>query len=129
MKKLWEYFSKRLVSKLVIAVAVVLLLLTAGHVLLQVNNAKAASESAIASYGMNLAQSYAKQMDLKEYEQFLKDPKEDDSYWSIRSELDRYRTQIGALYVYLVKINDQKEPLIMIDGQPKDSDSASPSMR
>ncbi|MFC0214067.1 methyl-accepting chemotaxis protein [Paenibacillus chartarius] len=126
MNKLIRYFNMRLAARLVLAVALIIVLLFGVSAAMQMRNAKSASESAIASYGMNLAHSYASQMDVKPYEEFLKDPQENERYWAIREELDQYRRQIGALYVYLVKINENREPLIMIDGQPKDDESASP---
>lgn len=91
-----------------------------------IRNAKHAGMEAISSYGIRLSDSYTKGMDISQIEQFLKDPKENDLYWQIRQQLDTYRTQIGALYVYVVRFDDQKRPLIMIDGQPKGSDVASP---
>ncbi|WP_248927720.1 methyl-accepting chemotaxis protein [Paenibacillus hamazuiensis] len=126
MYNLIRFFQKSLAAKLVLVAGIVIVLLYAGNMLLQLRSAKSASESAIAQYGINLAKSYAGQMNVQPYAEFLKNPGENDNYWAIREELNRYRKQIGALYVYVVKINEKREPLMMIDGQPKDSDSASP---
>jgi methyl-accepting chemotaxis protein len=126
MVKIVAFIKERLVVRLVAAIMAVILLLSAGYIVSQIGNTKIASEKAISSYGVKIAQSYAKQMDTSPYVEFLKDPKENDLYWSLRQDLDRYRTQIGALYVYFVRLDDNQKPLIMIDGQPKDSDSASP---
>lgn len=75
---------------------------------------------------MKLAQSYVNEMDAIPYADFLKDPQETELYWNLRQELDHYRTRIRALYVYFVRIDEANQPLLMIDGQPKNSDSASP---
>jgi methyl-accepting chemotaxis protein len=123
---LLTFFRQHLVAKLAAAIVTVVLLLSFGYIASQIGNAKTASEKAISSYGIKLAESYAKQMDTRPYAEFLKDTKENDLYWSLRQDLDRYRTQIGALYVYFVRIDEARRPLIMIDGQPKDSNSASP---
>ncbi|KRE52214.1 hypothetical protein ASG85_03560 [Paenibacillus sp. Soil724D2] len=48
---------------------------------------------AISSYGIRLAESYVQGIDASRWEQFLKDPKENELYWNIRQELDQYRTQ------------------------------------
>ncbi|MCD1258369.1 HAMP domain-containing protein [Paenibacillus athensensis] len=107
-------------------VMIVMLLLTAGYIWLQVGSAKTAAQNAITTYGVRLATSYAQQMDVERLGGFLQAPAENETYWAIRGELDRYRTQIGALYVYVVRIDEAGRPLIIIDGQPKDSDAASP---
>jgi len=93
---------------------------------MQIQNTKKASEEAIGSFSIHMAEAYAGQFDATTYETYLLDAQENDLYWTIREELNRYRTQIGALYVYTVKFNDKRQPLLIVDGQPKDSDSASP---
>jgi len=118
--------KQRLALRIGAVVMVVMLLLTAGYIWLQVGSAKTAAQNVITTYGMQLADSYAQQMDVARLDDFLQAPAENDTYWAIRQELDRYRTQIGALYVYVVRIDEDGRPLIIIDGQPKDSDSASP---
>lgn len=120
------WFRRHLVVRLVTAVMIVILALSAGYITMEFRNAKHAGVEAISSYGMRLSESYAKGMDAGKLEQFLKDPKENDLYWNIRQELDQYRTQIGALYVYVVRFDEQRKPFLMIDGQPKGSDVASP---
>ncbi|MFE5322359.1 methyl-accepting chemotaxis protein [Paenibacillus sp. NPDC056579] len=125
MKSL-EWFKKRLAVKIAAAVMGVILVLSSGYLFLQISNAKKAAEDVIATYGIRMAGSYSQQLDTGKLETFMKNPQENDLYWSIRQELDLFRTQIGALYVYLVRIDANGQPLIMIDGQPKNSDSASP---
>lgn len=107
-------------------VIVVILLLSVGYIWLQINNAQKSANDVITSYGTRMAESYVKQFELGGLERFLADPQENDTYWEIRQELDRFRVQIGALYMYIVRIDEKRVPLIMIDGQPKDSDAASP---
>lgn len=123
---LLQYFRTHLAVRLVAYIIALILLLSIGYIFSQIGNAKSSSEKAIANYGMKLAQSYVNQMNTRPYADFLKDPQETEIYWSLRQELDDYRTRIGALYVYLVRIDEAQQPLLMIDGQPKNSDSASP---
>lgn len=121
-----SWLRKHLVVRIVAAVMLVIVALSAGYIIMEFRNAKHAGMEAISSYGIRLSDSYTKEMDAAKLEQFLKDPQENELYWSIRQELDQYRTQIGALYVYVVRFDEQHKPIIMIDGQPKDSDVASP---
>ncbi|KKC48477.1 hypothetical protein VE23_17520 [Paenibacillus sp. D9] len=119
-------FRSRLVFKLSIMILSTLVILSSALIYLQILSTKKASEEAIGSFSMHTAEAYAGQFDLKSYETYLKDAGENDLYWSLREELNRYRLQIGAQYVYTVRIDDKGQPLIVIDGQPKGSDSASP---
>ncbi|WP_171692172.1 methyl-accepting chemotaxis protein [Paenibacillus germinis] len=120
------WIRKRLVVRIIAAVMIVILALSAGNIFIEIRNAKKAGMEAISSYGVRLAESYVQGVDTRRWEQFLKDPNETELYWNIRQELDQYRTQIGALYVYLVRIDEKNQPLLMIDGQPKGESSASP---
>jgi len=122
----FDWIKRRLAGKNAASVMGVIILLSSGYLFLQISNAKKAAEDVIATYGIRMAGSYSKQLNTARLEQFMKNPQENDLYWSIRQELDLYRTQIGALYVYFVRIDEGGRPLIMIDGQPKESDSASP---
>lgn len=100
-----------MVVRIIAAVMIVILALSAGNIFIEIRNAKKASMEAISSYGIRLADSYVQGIDASRWEQFLKDPKENELYWNIRQELDQYRTQIGALYVYLVRIDEKHQPL------------------
>ncbi|SFK92969.1 methyl-accepting chemotaxis protein [Paenibacillus sp. 1_12] len=119
-------FRKHLVLRIVAAITAVILLLSGGYILLQILNTKSAAQEVITDNGMRTAHSYAAQLDTRPYEEFLANPQENELYWSLRSELDRFRTQIGAMYVYFVRIDEQQQPKLMIDGQPRSSQTASP---
>ncbi|TXK86119.1 methyl-accepting chemotaxis protein [Paenibacillus sp. N3.4] len=123
---LFKWVRRRLALRIAVVIMIVILLLSSGYMMLQITNSKVAANQVITSYGAHMAESYSKQVNSARLEQFLKNPQENDEYWTIRQELDLFRTQIGALYVYIVRIDDSQHPLIMIDGQPKDSASASP---
>jgi methyl-accepting chemotaxis protein len=122
----FTWFRKRLAFRIAAVIVTVILLLSSGYIWLQISNTKIVATEVITSYGSRMADSYSKQLNAGKLEQFLKNPQEDDLYWTIRQELDLFRTQIGALYVYIVRIDESQRPLIMIDGQPKGSEVASP---
>ncbi|RAI93732.1 methyl-accepting chemotaxis protein [Paenibacillus pabuli] len=119
------FFKKRLVVRIVAIVTLVIVIISAGSMLLQLANMKLAAQEAISSYNIQIAESYVKQLDTGPYVEFAKDPKENDVFLKIRDELDDFRVSIGAMYVYFVKIDDSGTPLIMVDGM-KDADKASP---
>jgi methyl-accepting chemotaxis protein len=119
-------FKSRLVVKLSLIIWGILIVLSSVLLYIQIKSTKQASEEAIGNFAMHTAEAYSGKFDVKAYEAFMKDAKENELYWSIREELNRYREQIGALYVYSVKIDDKGQPIILIDGQPKGADDASP---
>jgi methyl-accepting chemotaxis protein len=124
--KMIVLLRKNLAVRLVAVIMAAMLILSVGIIVLEIKNSRSAAKEAISGYGMRLAESYAKQFDTGKYEEFLKNPQENELYWAIRAELDRFRTQAGVLYVYTVALDGNKTPRLLIDGQPKDSDSASP---
>jgi len=116
----------KLVVKLSLLILAMLVVLSSALVYMQVRNTKQASEEAIGSFNMHVAEAYAGQFDLALYQAFLDDPQENETYWRIRDTLNRYREQIGALYVYTVRIDEDERPLLLIDGQPREDEEASP---
>ncbi|WP_308637393.1 methyl-accepting chemotaxis protein [Paenibacillus silvisoli] len=116
----------RLAVKLAVLIFAILLILSSTLVYVQIQNTKKASEEAIGSFGMHTAEAYAGQFDVKLYETYMKDAKENDLYWQIRDTMNAYRMRIGALYVYTVRIDDQGQPILIVDGQPREDADASP---
>lgn len=109
-------FRQRLVVRITTLVTLVILVISAGSLLLQLANMKLAAQKAISSYNIQIAESYASQLNVDVYAAFAKDPKENDDFLAIRDELDQFRQRIGAMYVYFVKIDEKGTPLIMVDG-------------
>ncbi|WP_042168781.1 methyl-accepting chemotaxis protein [Paenibacillus gorillae] len=118
--------KNRLAVKLSISILVLLIILSATFIYMQIQNTKKASNETIGNFSIHVAEAYAQRFDLNAYKEFLKDPKENDLYWSIRAEIDEFRSQIGAQYVYTFMIDDKEKSILLIDGQPRGSDSASP---
>ncbi|RJX40277.1 methyl-accepting chemotaxis protein [Paenibacillus pinisoli] len=118
--------KNRLAVKLSISILALLVILSATLIYMQIQNIKKASNETIGSFSIHIAEAYAQRFDLNAYKQFLNDPQENDLYWSIREEMNQFRSEIGAQYVYTFMIDDQRQPVLLIDGQPKESDSASP---
>ncbi|MEJ8303044.1 methyl-accepting chemotaxis protein [Saccharibacillus sacchari] len=118
--------TKKLAVKLSIIIFLVLAILFTTFVYMQNENVKKASEYTISSFNMKMAEAFATQFDMEQYKSFLSNPVENDLYWQIREQLNTYRSEIGAMYVYTVSINEDKQPILLVDGQLVDSDSASP---
>lgn len=120
------FMKKHLIVRILCVIIAVLILIAVGNITTQVVQTRAAVEDGINSYNMRIAESYAAGMQTDRYAQFLQQPEETDLYWSLRQELDVFRTQIGARYVYFVRFDEKQEPRIMIDGRPPKDPDASP---
>ncbi|GFN31374.1 hypothetical protein [Paenibacillus xylaniclasticus] len=118
-------YQLRLVMRLTMGMLLPILLLSSGYIAVQVDSSKQTAVSVIASYGMQIAESYSKKLDIDQMERFLQDPTQSDLYWSIRAELNELREQIGAAYVYTVALDEHHKATIMIDGLPPESEQAS----
>ncbi|QRG67557.1 methyl-accepting chemotaxis protein [Brevibacillus choshinensis] len=120
------FMKKRLVARILFVIILVLILIAAGNIAIQFVQTKAAVEEGINNYNIRIAESYGAGIKPERYAEFLKEPKETELYWSLRQELDIFRTQIGARYVYFVRFDENHDPRIMIDGRPPKDPDASP---
>ncbi len=118
--------TQKLSVKLSVIIFLVLAILLSTFVYMQNENVKKASEYTISSFNMNMAEAFASQFDVESYETFAANPTENEQYWQIRNKLNQYRSEIGAMYVYTVTIDQDQQPILIVDGQPKGSDTASP---
>lgn len=83
-------------------------------------NAKKTIQMAIANNGVETAKTIAASFDTISYQQFLKNPEPNEYYWTIRNYLYRAKEHTGALYIYVVKIDNPKVAHTMITGFPPD---------
>ncbi|CAM4352052.1 methyl-accepting chemotaxis protein [Paenibacillus typhae] len=123
---MFAFIRKSLIARILCVTTAVILGITAGNLAIQWVNTGTAVQGTISSYNMNIASHYVTQLDAGRYSEFLADPQESELYWSLRDELDQFRTSIGARYVYFVKIDEAGQPLLMIDGRPPGDPLASP---
>jgi methyl-accepting chemotaxis protein len=121
-----SFVRKHLIVRILCAMIGVMLLIAAGYIGAQIVQTKTAVEQAINSYNMRIAESFAAKLPPDSFASFLDQPTETDTYWSLREQLNEFRTQIGARYVYFVRFDDSDQPRIMIDGLPRDDSEASP---
>ncbi len=121
-----SFVRHRLIVRILCAMIGVMLLIAAGYIGAQVIQTKSAVEQAINSYNMRIAESFAATLQPEEFALFIQQPAESEAYWTLREQLNEFRIEIGARYVYFVRIADGGQPHIMIDGLPRGDDNASP---
>lgn len=113
---------KRNKVKLILFVSIILIVfLTSLNIYLSYLKIKSTVVDTIAHQSVEAAKSIASSMDIETYEQFLRNPVENDHYWEIRNYLNDAREKIGALYVYTLDVDNSKVMKDMIPGIPEDS--------
>ncbi|WCN38408.1 methyl-accepting chemotaxis protein [Aneurinibacillus uraniidurans] len=115
-----------LIKKISLLAAVIMALLIGVNTLFLFTNMSTTVEKSIAKFTIQTAINAASFVDEDEYKAFVAHPTEDERYWRLRNRLNDVRKKIGALYVYTVKLDEQNKVRILVDGQPRNSDSASP---
>lgn len=124
MGSIWNKIIFRISLYLILAIC----LAFAGFIALLNLNVDSAVEQTIKKQNVQLAEGYHRtSIDVPLLEQFMAHPTENEIYWAIRGQLNTYREQIGAMYVYVTQYVDDI-PYIIIDGQPEGSEVASPIM-
>jgi methyl-accepting chemotaxis protein len=116
---------KKLSWKIALVTAMGMIVILAGMIGIILKSNNDAVERSISGYSESIAESLAAKIDAELYKQFLLNPSENATYWELRESLNEARELTGAFYVYTVGVKDEK-PVILIDGQPKGSEVASP---
>lgn len=117
---------KKVSSKLALALMVGMLVVLIGNTIMLYVSTKNSIELAIRNFSVDLAGTISSQFNVPLYQEFLKNPEENSTYWELREQLNEFRIKTGALYVYTLQPDEQKNIYIMVDGQDKDSEYASP---
>lgn len=108
---------------LLIAFVVIFAILTLG--IISYHTLQKAVQQTIAEYSIQTASNTVKYIDVTAYKEFLQNPEENTAYWNIRNVLNDIREKTGALYINTLAVNGNTVE-VMIDGQPRGSDIASP---
>lgn len=112
--------------KLIVSILAMMTILMAANVFAIMKSNSNAAQSTVQNYSEDLSAHLVKQFDAAAYESFLQEMRESQNYWELRNQLNLFREQTGALYVYTMALDNKGKPIILVDGQPKDSDVASP---
>lgn len=110
--------KNRKTQTIIILTAILLLLLTGINVLGSYINTKSTVKMTISNNSIELAKAIASSFDTESYQRFLKNPEQNEDYWKIRNYLYRAKENTGALYVYVLKIDNPKVSHVMITGFP-----------
>ncbi|RHW35862.1 GHKL domain-containing protein [Lysinibacillus yapensis] len=83
-------------------------------------NMNTAVEESIANQSLESAKRIAETLDVDTYKKFLMNPEKNEYYWAINDELNHFRVDLGALFVYTIKIDNPTVSQTMIAGLPRD---------
>ena len=83
-------------------------------------------EESIANQSMQSAISIASSIDTERYKRFLANPIKNEDYWETRKYLNDAREKTGALYVYILDVDNPKTAKGMVMGMPADAEEEFP---
>lgn len=116
---------KKISSKLALALVIGFFVVLIGNTYMLYKSTQNTVVSSVANFSIDIAQNIANAIDTNTYKEFLDNPNETENYWDLREQLNDYRKKTGALYVYTMKADEEKNVFIMVDGQEKGSELAS----
>lgn len=117
--------QRSIATKVILFISIVMVAFACMNGFVAYQSIQMTVETTVGRTAIHSAQHIARFIDTEAYEKFLQAPQEDANYWELRAFLNEYREKLDALYVYTIKL-DQGTAAIMIDGQPRDSEVASP---
>ncbi|MFC7686196.1 ATP-binding protein [Ureibacillus sp. GCM10028918] len=106
--------------KLILVISAVLLIVFNGFSFFVTDrNIETTVEEAIANQTLDTAKAISAKIDIDTYKNFLSNPEKNEHYWKINNQLINIRDDIGALFVYTLKIDNPNVSYVMVDGIPK----------
>ncbi|WP_427137450.1 methyl-accepting chemotaxis protein [Psychrobacillus psychrodurans] len=117
--------SSKLGNKITLYFVIGILVLVALFISVLIYNTNNTVKDTLGQNGINIAQNIATLVDTTAYEEFKKNPEQNEKYWELREELNDLLIQNGILYAYITDIPKEGETAtILVDAAEKDDDSA-----
>ncbi|WP_215113172.1 methyl-accepting chemotaxis protein [Exiguobacterium sp. s63] len=107
--------SQSLQTRILAAMLVFVTLLIVAFGVVQYFSTKSAVLSTLHATMIEDGERIAERFDVDTYSAFIKNPTKNEQYEQLRKELDTYRQQVGAMYVYTLA-TEGKEVQIIVDG-------------
>ena len=104
---------------LILSIAIILLLVVSLQI--QYTNSREAVQKTLGNNAIQTAKTIATYIEESDLRKVKENLKEDDTYWEIRELLNDLREHNGVLYAYTLGVNDQGEPIFLVDGMPLDN--------
>ncbi|MEK4085339.1 methyl-accepting chemotaxis protein [Psychrobacillus sp. FSL K6-1415] len=117
--------SSKLGNKITLYFVIGIIVLVALFISVLIYNTNNTVKDTLGQNGINIAQNIATLVDTTAYEEFKKNPEQNEKYWELREELNDLLIQNGILYAYITDIPKEGETAtILVDAAEKDDDSA-----
>lgn len=117
--------SSKLGNKITLYFVIGILVLVALFISVLIYNTNNTVKDTLGQNGINIAQNIATLVDTTAYEEFKKNPEQNEKYWELREELNDLLIQNGILYAYITDLPKEGETAtILVDAADKNDDSA-----
>ncbi|MCZ8540623.1 methyl-accepting chemotaxis protein [Psychrobacillus psychrodurans] len=117
--------SSKLGNKITLYFVIGILVLVALFISVLIYNTNNTVKDTLGQNGINIAQNIATLVDTTAYEEFKKNPEQNEKYWELREELNDLLIQNGVMYAYVTDVPNKGETAtIIVDAADKNDDSA-----
>ena len=113
--------KERLASRIILIASAIFIVLIGLNVFLMNYTSKQSVQATIGERTITIAENMLNHMDVKKYEQLVKNPSENETYWELREQLNELREISGVLYAYTYSVPQPGEGVaFLVDGMPID---------
>ena len=111
----------RLSSRIMLILNLIIIALLVVSLQIQYLNAKEAVHKTLGNNAIHIAGTIANYIEANELNKVKETLTENDTYWEVRKQLNELREHNGVLYAYTLALNEQGEPIFLVDGMPLDN--------
>ncbi|MEK4701485.1 methyl-accepting chemotaxis protein [Solibacillus sp. FSL R7-0668] len=111
--------TQQLGSRIILLIGIIFAIILVLNIFMMVKNTFSSVESAVKDRTTEVAENMVTFIDAAKYEQFIKDPSENDLYWELREQLNELREHNGVLYAYTYFVPEKNGDIeFLVDGMP-----------
>lgn len=111
----------KLSGRIILMIGVIFALILVFNIFMMNYNSTRSVESAVKQRTIEIASNIVNYIDVEKYEELVKNPSENDTYWKLREELNALREYNGVLYAYTYFVPEKNGDIeFLVDGMPVD---------
>lgn len=111
----------KLSGRIILMIGAIFVLILVLNIFMMNHNSTRSVESAVKQRTIEIASNIVNYIDVEKYEELVKNPSENDTYWKLREELNTLREYNGVLYAYTYFVPEKNGDIeFLVDGMPVD---------
>ncbi|WP_431028285.1 methyl-accepting chemotaxis protein [Lysinibacillus sp. LZ02] len=111
----------RLASRIILIASMIFVVLLGLNAFLMIYTSKQSVQATVGEQTITIAENILNYIDIVKYDEFIKNPAENEVYWELREQLNELREMNGVLYAYTYSVPQPGEGVaFLVDGMPVD---------